>query len=448
MPEPHKTHRHRRLRTAAPLAAALLLSAPWVAEAGGYQPGSAPASTVRYPTGSSATWTKVQAFDTCRAPSTQAMAAWKSSSPYGAVGVYIGGQNWACENYPTNSSWVRTVSAQGWRILPIYVGLQAPCASKRGMASVDPSKAAAQGAAEARTAVSKAKALHILPGSAIYADMEHYGNDSACRTAVLRFLSGWTKQLHDLGYLSGVYSSASAGIDDLDSVYGSTHYSRPDAIWIARWDGKASVWNEPYTPNWRWAVHQRVKQYRGDHYHTYGGHRILVDDNVLDAPVATVPYRYRVTARTALNMRSGPSTAYAATGTLASGAGIDVLCQSLGQQIGTTRVWNRLTNGSWVSDHYTSTPSKTSFSAPLPRCSYPYQVTAGSGLRARTGPGTNYSAKGTLPYGALAYVVCQRYGSKIGSTRIWNQLVDGRWVADYYVATPSSTSYSSPIPRC
>ena len=38
--------------------------------------------------------------------------------------------------------------------------------------------------------------------------------------------------------------------------------------------------------------------------------------------------------------------------------------------------------------------------------------------------------------GALAYVACQKAGSLVGATRVWNQLVDGRWVTDHYDVQP------------
>jgi uncharacterized protein YraI len=94
-----------------------------------------------------------------------------------------------------------------------------------------------------------------------------------------------------------------------------------------------------------------------------------------------------------------------------------------------------------------STPSKTSFSAPVPRCAYPFQVTIPI-LNKRTGPGSRYAISGTLPGGALGWVSCQRSGSKVATTSVWDKLEDGKYVSDYYLATPSKTTYSLPLPRC
>ena len=92
----------------------------------------------------------------------------------------------------------------------------------------------------AADAVAKAKALGMLPGTAIYGDMENYSTtDATCRTAVLTFVSAWTKELHRQGYLSGMYANLSLGATQLSDSYNSSTYARPDALWIARWDSSA-----------------------------------------------------------------------------------------------------------------------------------------------------------------------------------------------------------------
>jgi hypothetical protein len=55
---------------------------------------------------------------------------------------------------------------------------------------------------------------------------------------------------------------------------------------------------------------------------------------------------------------------------------------------------------------------------------------------------------GQLPGGALAWAWCQQAGTTVGTTTVWDKLRDGRYVPDYYIATPSETTYSTPIPRC
>ena len=115
--------------------------------------------------------------------------------------------------------------------------------------------------------------------------------------------------------------------------------------------------------------------------------------------------------------------------------------------MGTTSVWNKLADGSYVTDYYVSTPSNTTYSAPLPRCTYPFQVTSRGPEQAQR-PRFQLRGSGTLPGGALAWVSCQRSGSKVGTTSVWDKLDDGTYVSDHHLATPSTTTYSPPIPRC
>jgi Domain of unknown function (DUF1906) len=221
-------------------------------------------------------------FDACSAPSTQTMTDW-ASSPYRALGVYIGGVNSACAQPNLTSSWVSIEVAAGWHLIPTYVGLQAPTNSC-GCASIVPSQASAEGTAAAQDAVTQAQGLGLPPGNPIYDDMEAYSRGGANTSAVLAFLSGWTSQLHAEGYLSGVYSSSNSGISDLVAHYG-TSYPEPDDIWIANWNGQQST-NDSSVPSSDWANNQRLHQYRGAHNETYGGATINVDSDYLDGATA------------------------------------------------------------------------------------------------------------------------------------------------------------------
>lgn len=250
------------------------------------------------------------------------------------------------------------------------------------------------------------------------------------------------------GVRRGRLRNLSSGAPDLSSTYTSTSYARPDALWIARYDGNSSLTGWAGIPNSQWAVHQRAKQYRGGHNETYGGVTLNIDSDNLDAPVATVAYGYRVTSTSALNARTGPSTSYPVAATYAPGATVPVACQAPGARVGGTSVWDELATGTYVTDYYISTHSNTGYTAPLPRCSYPYQVDAPAGISERTGPGSQYPLAGQLPNGALAWVTCQGPGSRVGSTSVWNKLTDNHWVTDYYVATHSNTTYTPPAPRC
>ena len=261
-------------------------------------------------------------------------------------------------------------------------------------------------------------------------------------------MSEWTRALHRAGYLAGIYAHQDSGVRDLADSYLSTSLARPDAIWMARWDNVPTTVNWPTAGNTLWAEWQRAKQYRGDHPETWGGVTLNIDSDLMRGPVATVVRPYRVTSSGSLNVRSGPSSAYPVIGTLAANATVSVICQSRGQLVGTTPVWDRISTGGYVSDRYISTPSKTTWSPPLQPCSYPGQTTIATPVNTRSGPGTTYAVNGSLQGGALAYVACQKAGTLVGTTRVWNQLADGRWISDYYVSNPSNTTYSAPVSRC
>lgn len=440
--------RRKPWRSIAALAVGVLATAVTV---GALAPtaGAEPATPVIYPSGASSSTATGLGFDTCTAPSVAALIAWRSS-PYRTVNIYFGGVNRACTQANLTSTWVSQVARMSWRLLPTYVGRQPSCIFGTKPYRYTASNATSYGTSDANDAVARARALGLRPGSALYADVEHYNRaDGSCVTAVRRYVSAWTKTLHASGFLAAVYVHQDSGLRDLSAVYSSTTYARPDAVWMARWDGNSILTGWPTAPNTQWANHQRAKQYRGGHNETWAGVTLNIDNDSLDAPVATVALPYRVTSTGSLNARSGPSTAYPVVATYASGATISVLCQTSGQRIGTTSVWDRLTNGAWVTDYYVSTPSKTTYSGPLQRCTYPGQVTSSTALNARTGPSTSYPTTGSpLQPGALAWVMCQKAGSTVGTTSVWNRMSDGRWVTDYYVSNRSNTTFSAPVPRC
>jgi uncharacterized protein YraI len=421
---------------------AIGLAAPALAE---------PATTVAYPAWASATRFNGLAFDACTAPSLAKMQAWTAASnppaPYHAIGVYVGGQTRTCDQPELTSSWVAAVAALGWRLIPIFKGRQPPCGGRPSDLKIVPSQAASEGTWAAGNASAKVKALGMFKGSAIYYDMEHYTTTNIpCRTAVLTFLSAWTKRLHALGYVSGVYENLNLGARDLANVYTSKLYARPDALWIARNDQNPALTGWVGIPDDLWSVHQRAKQYHLDFQATYGGVTLSIDADSVNAPVATTAFGYLSTAT--IRARSGPGTSYPVIKVYPAGAGMTVVCQAPGSTVGTTKVWDKLGDGTYVPDYYVNTPSKTTYSPPVTRCLYPYQVTASTGASERSGPGTSYRITGKLANGALAWVVCQKSGSAVGSTRIWDQISYQHWVSDNYVATPSVTGYSKPIPRC
>jgi hypothetical protein len=228
------------------------------------------------------------AFDTCTAPSASKMSAWKASSPYGGAAVYIGGSNRGCAQPNLTSSWVGTVSAAGWKLIPIYVGAQPPCQSGSGGERIGASDAASLGASDGADAVSRAKALGMGASSAVYLDMEAFDEtDNACVDSVLTYVQAWDKALHARGYWAGFYGFSSSGADVVAKAKPTTP-DMPDALWYARYDGNDStVTGFPFSSG-LWTGHRRGHQYQVNSKESYGGSSITVDRDAWDGPVAVV----------------------------------------------------------------------------------------------------------------------------------------------------------------
>lgn len=284
-----------------------------------------------------------QGFDACTAPGSAQMSTWLADSPYQALGVYIGGVNRACAQPNLTDAWVTSVTAAGWHLFPLYVGTQAPCSDFNAVLSTDPSTAYGTGVSEADDAVAQAQSVGMPAASVIFNDMEAYDNTNAtCSTAVLSYISGWTTELHNRGYLSGEYSSAGSGITDLVDQVGTGNYALPDQIDFAWWNGVANTDGGSYIPAGYWSEHQRIHQYHGGADESYGGVTINVDGNYLDvgAGSASPPptAKYWVDTFAAAPVYASP-TSTVQTGTLDAGTNY-VYCKVWGPMVGDSASYN------------------------------------------------------------------------------------------------------------
>jgi hypothetical protein len=222
------------------------------------------------------------AFDACTAPASASMKAWRASSPYKGIGIYIGGVSRGCTQANLTAQWVQEQVTAGWKLLPLYVGPQATCATTPKKNVIDNSNAYVQGSNAAGDAVTQAISLGLAKNTVIIYDMEAYTTtDATCRSGVMNFMNGWTSRLHNLGYLSGYYSSVSSGIADQMAYYTVPGYAKPDYIDFARWDQTVST-ADANIPATMWPGKRRMKQYRGGHTETYGGVTINIDNNYVD----------------------------------------------------------------------------------------------------------------------------------------------------------------------
>lgn len=226
-------------------------------------------------------------FDACAAPSATTMSKWRASSPYQSVGVYIGGANRACAQPNLTKTWVNTVWTQGWKLLPIWVGPQAPCTTLSRVTKLPAgaSEALAEGMRQATQAANAADALGLGWLAPIYYDMEAYPRGGACTQAIQSFTDGWVHQLNTRGYIAGMYSSLCSGILDQAASASNPARRQLNTIWIAAWNNRPQIYGfgDPCKlSNTLWNDHQRTHQYTGGHNETWGGVTINIDSNAVD----------------------------------------------------------------------------------------------------------------------------------------------------------------------
>jgi hypothetical protein len=216
------------------------------------------------------------------------MAIWWSYSPYYDTGIYLPGAPNHKPDSLLSSVWVAQVAGQGWGLIPIWSGLQSPCVV--GTYWIDPTKAAAQGKSEADSAVTAASNLG-LSNTVIYKDVEYYDpNNSQCAPAAMTAnIGAWVSELHAKGYSAGVYANPAAAAANVSQAS-----PIPDEIWIAKFDGRATIWGLGALNDSLWPTNQRSHQYvnysttgTGE---TYGGVTFAcpdcIDRDINDLPAA------------------------------------------------------------------------------------------------------------------------------------------------------------------
>ncbi|MFE2288322.1 DUF1906 domain-containing protein [Streptomyces sp. NPDC059443] len=233
---------------------------------------------------------KGEGFDACTAPTQKAMTAWREDSPFGAIGIYIGGRARACAQPQLTAGWVTRQAAAGWHLMPIWVGPQPWHSSSTGL-STDPSEATDQGTAAADGAAQAAAALGLAEGTVLYNDLENYTDRATWDGPVVAYLTAWTVRLHELNYRAAAYVSASSGAKALSAHYAQAPDAMPDVLWVARWNLSATVTDADLglpEGTRQWAGARRAHQFRGDHDATYGDVTINIDRNWVDVDPAAL----------------------------------------------------------------------------------------------------------------------------------------------------------------
>ena len=237
-------------------------------------------------------------FDACGAPSRAYMRAWRRTTSYRAIGIYIGGADRACDQRNLGPRWIRREARAGWHFIPMYAGPQAAFREIHA-----PRR---QGRRAAADAVAQARWLGFGPRTPLYYDMEAFPRRQTVRA--LRFLSAWTTRLHRLGYLSGVYSSSDSGIKNLARQYSRHSYAMPDVVYDALWNGSPNTADKVYQAG-EWNNHQRIHQYSGNVTQTHGRATIDIDQDYLNVNLPA-PWRSTSQASPAVSRPGGTVDAF------------------------------------------------------------------------------------------------------------------------------------------
>jgi hypothetical protein len=229
---------------------------------------------------------RLQGIDACTAPSLDTLRAFWDGTPYGDLGIYLGGVNRACAQPNLTASWVSQAVDMGWSFMPIWVGPEAPCFSRAiAKFSNDPATAAMQGQQEANGAIAAAQGVGFSRGSVVYYDMEAYGTTgTTCSPAVQAFVGAWVSTLHAAGWKAGIYGSC-VNVGDFAAAV-----PQPDALWYAHWDGIASPTDPTCPATQAWSPDRIIKQWHGGSNETWNNVTLNVDGNCADGIVAPIAH--------------------------------------------------------------------------------------------------------------------------------------------------------------
>ncbi|MBV9292223.1 MAG: DUF1906 domain-containing protein, partial [Frankiales bacterium] len=275
-----------------------------------------------------------------------------------------------------NAQWVKTVRTNGWALLPLWVGLQAPCRSNTTKKAFTSANARRLGQVAAKSAVAVMRSLGLGPHKPIYLDLEPYDTSKArCDAAVVDFVEAWTNALHRRHYVAGVYAHATQGVEPI----ALNARPLPDDIWWALWNGRKSTYYPTLHGKW---LNHRIHQYAaqgGSQMTSHHGQAMQIDRNSIDADVvgayvartpAGPPFAYRASPPAGLQLqeRTSPDTNNVPVTADNYGARLRIQCQTTGQNIYGDKVWDLLADGNYVADLYTTTTGRLGFTPGIPQC--------------------------------------------------------------------------------
>jgi LasA protease len=179
--------------------------------------------------------------------------------------------------------------------------------------------------------------------------------------------TGWLRVIHDRGYatdyyhLSGNIKASGKQVQEGDFLGNIGNDVTCGGSSTGAHVHFSLRYNNKYVPIDRygvgkWTIRSSGAAYEG--YALHGSKRVNVGGGLYN--YGKLGFRQGVVdanGGTKINRRKGPGTAFAVAGTTADGATVDVACSANGlAQTGrygyTTRMWNKLSDGTWISDAF------------------------------------------------------------------------------------------------
>ncbi|BBH71297.1 hypothetical protein ACTI_79820 [Actinoplanes sp. OR16] len=160
-----------------------------------------------------------------------------------------------------------------------------------------------------------------------------------------------------------------------------------------------------------------------------------------------------------LKVRSAPSTTAKVVRSITDGRKVSIACAVNGPtvrgKVRTTKVWDRLTDGSYISHGYVRTSAKIQACRTTPsKATAPLYVTgtvrtSDGPVNARSGPGTGYAVAGSVANNTIVKIACAATGPSVAGTvrtsTQWDRLSDGRYIAHAYMLSGTVKTTCAPV---
>jgi LasA protease len=210
-------------------------------------------------------------------------------------------------------------------------------------------------------------------GSPVWDAVDLHGGDQVVRAArvgtAYTMCKGWVRVIHDRGYATDYYhlwnnisvngasvaAGARLGDTGTDVTCGGSATGRHVHFGLRQNGSAVPI---AYHIIGKWSFIPGSSAYGG--YALHGSTRVNPGGLLYNyGPLGFTQGIVDTNGGTTLNKRSGPGTGYATVGSVADGATVSIACSAYGTthtgRGGSTNLWNKLTDGTWVSDAYLNT---------------------------------------------------------------------------------------------